>query len=366
MSLKMTSSYIYQMLNLAAQVSEKLRRESLVDTIISKANGLSMSERLKIGDQVVSMVKNHNVKFLKVIVPHVKNEDSSEDEYAQESYTYLFPKDLYANSLSTLKSGLMKSCTCEHPDLSHQLCHVDTETEYEIWDAWYTNNNYRLIMKSALHIQALLDDPLTRCPYALLKDKRQEIINEVSTPESLGWIDAPNERTQFIEDGRYCRIYDTFDSTDDVNTLLQRYQSMLNDQTNIRTTINLLSYACTLISYFGTSDGYCQITINDFATFRYYIPYQRNAETLDCLRQFNDTEITTQGWNVLCRCGCKTIYHHGYLSPNIICKDRVDRDLNSKFVEKLVTKEELLSYIGNRCPFVIYDSNDSITNIFVN
>lgn len=358
--------------DMIVEVSKRLQRENLSDNIRKKAKDLSLEEKSYIGDKIYKFVKENDVKYLKVIVPYLVDDDDDEKERKQTLVTYMFPKNIYYPSLLMLSNMLKRKCNCDNPEESHKNCFIDLVTEYSILDIWFKHEelHYDDIMASSERIKQLAEDPLTFCSFSLLKENRNEIINWVNTNERLGWTEEPEKRKYFVEDRKFQRIKDVFNPNDSLNGLLETYFESVRNELDTRRKITLLSYAWGLLNSFGTSDGYMYVVSE--TTTKYYIPFMANKDSLnyllDAIEQ-EDKDNNSDFFYPKCRCNVHTqvknsrgfgeSYHKGYLSCNIV--------LNHNFIgEKynIVDVNTLKDIISNKCPMTIFN-DDILSKVIV-
>jgi hypothetical protein len=355
------------------EVSNRLVRESLSENIREKAKKLSLEEKSYVGDKIYNFVKEHDIKYLKVVVPYVTDEDDDDEEKKQEILTYMFPKNIYYASLTMLSNMLKRKCNCTNPEESHKNCQIDLITEYSILDMWFKKQDYfsDSIMASPERIKELAEDPFTHCPFSLLKENRIEIINWIDTNEALGWVEPPERRKYFVEDGLYQRRKDVFDPNDDLNGLLNSYFESVRNEFDTQTKIKLLSNSWGLINNFGTSDGFLRITDNK--SKKYHIPYLKNKDSLDYLIAIVKEEkkkYNSEFFHPKCRCNfdkeeVKTDHgfgvspHKGHMDRCIVCSHD-----HPEQVYNIVNINKIKEIISDSCPMSVYDE-DNLNKIII-
>ncbi len=337
------------------ELSDKLDREDLIFNIIDKSQSLSHNDKIKLGDQLLSLADEYGVKYYSVTIPEG---------------LLLFPINIYQDSLQTL-SNILSKCHCGN----HQGCGVNLDHKYTTTDSWFLHHSNDHSMSNPQRITELASE--LDCPYQLLidDDMRIEIIDWVDTHERLQWCPPPKRRQYFLEDRIFHNKQDVFDPNSDVHTLFNQYVEMVKLETNERDKIHLLERAHEMIRDFGTSDAYFTICLDDI---RYAVPYSQNKDSIDMLFDKFKDENTKYGPNTnnyrYCRCGQgssdkfirvdQKYVHKLYPYKNKVCK----RSLDTQEViihNTMVGTQILESMLEGICPYTLFDSHEGICSLFL-
>lgn len=363
-------------LNFINEITEKLYNEDMIAQIIEKSESLSDENKRLLGDKIIELIDQCNIKFLSVIIP---GED--EDGYIVR----LFPAHIYRESLVTLADTLTRQCDCPDPKESHQHYRVDVDYEYSLLDCWFLNCCYDNILSRPQRIRELSSQ--LKCPYELLnnEDNRIEIMDWIDTDESLGWSDPPERRKHFIETGKFVDFKLEFEKDADVHELFEQYVKYVESETNERTKIKFLNCSEPMLEKFGTSDGYFEFSIGtpDYHFTKYLIPYGTNKESIEMFKTaIADENIGHQHnkFGMCCRCGNAYNVHRSLIRNNLHSKAKVNGflgidsngnkfpyhnpDYDIKLYDTMVPTLTLSSMLETCCPYSLLEF-DKIGNLFL-
>lgn len=364
------------------RIDDEMRQTILTEVIREKSKLLSRREKRQLGDRLIQLVEKEGVKYGLLTMPPFHDSDSDEDNTDTEPQKYLFPLDIYRESLQTLHEILSRPCNCPNPEKSHKYCSIDLQKEYTTFDNWYLGVQSDHVLSSPSRIREIADE--LDCPYKLLIGKRSlEIIDWINTNERLGWVSPPPRRRFFLEDMKFTKTKENFNKNQDIYSLFDLYCTWVREETNVRKRINILSRAMGLLANWGSSNDYFSIVTQDKMNNKrliYYFPYSENDKSCKYLSKAIKEEKQkhkpkdSHSWEERCRCGiivpeiisseAPRPVHEGALRKTHTISQEM-REPKLFIVKKMVDVEKMRDIVTDICPLTLLDNDENLAKLFV-